>query len=187
MATTHTPRSSTLGQLPEWYPKLKASSLADGQAKFRQYLQNAEESIAKADTDPRDEDLFWETKYSSAAGQFGYLAAMMLVDGFLATYLKYKPMESLIPESQAKKWTLFHAKGLGGKMGYNRLLTDVFGDEIDELFELVHTALHVTVHYGHHPAKRSYSAGMNQLLAFEKAFTEKAKQVLEAHGIEDWA
>jgi hypothetical protein len=82
---------------------------------------------------------------------------------------------------------LFLAKGLNGKMGYNRLLTDVFGNQINGLFEVVHALLHVTVHYGHHPAKTSCSTGLEHLLAFEKAFTEKAKQLLAAHGITDWA
>ena len=39
--------------LPEWCDLLKAKSFADGQAKFKTYLQKAGDCIALADTDPR--------------------------------------------------------------------------------------------------------------------------------------
>jgi hypothetical protein len=68
--------------LPEWYVLLRAKSFADRQAKFNAYVKNAQANLEKAPAHPVDPDRFRDTKYSSAAGQYGYLAAMIQVDGF---------------------------------------------------------------------------------------------------------
>ena len=90
-------------------------------------------------------------------------------------------------EIKPKKWDELQSKGLNGRAAYDTLLKSIFGSEAYKLFNRVHNDLHIVVHYTLNPKKDSCTDGFEQLLAFEKAFTEKANQLLEAHGTDDWA
>ena len=185
MAIPRLPYDQPHSRLPEWHSKLKAKSFADGQIKFKIYIDNAQKAIAKAGIDPRNPDHFYETKYSSAAGQYGYLAAMMLIDCFLATYLKHKPLNSLLQTSEPAPgtWILLQERGLNGKTSYDTLLKMAFGKNALKYFNRIHSILHVDVHYVHNPLIAAYEDGYEILLAFQKVFNEKARELLAEHGI----
>lgn len=184
-----------LGRLPSWWDKLKATSFAAGVKEADRYLKNAEAQAKKAKVHPVDSDRFLDVKYSSAAGQYGYLAAMILVDGFIAScpltainfapdplnFQKAKYPSAAAEELANRQW--FLAQGPTNRDRYIRFLKLAFSDRIADLFDLVFLKLHMMVHYRHSEQVSDYESGIQALKDFKSEFTNEAKKQLKAAGV----
>lgn len=161
------------------------------------YIKNAEANAKKANTHPIDSDRFLDVKYSSAAGQFGYLAAMILVDGFIASCplsavnfapdpQSFQPSNKYpsIPDAERINRQTFLTKGPTNQELYFRFLNLAFSERIAELFKLVHAQLHIMVHYQHSEQISDYALGLKLLKEFKAKFTEEAEKQLTAAGVE---
>lgn len=185
-----------MGRHPSWWDKLKASSFADGVKESDRYVKNAEANAKKAKTHPIDPNRFLDVKYSSTAAQQGYVAAMILVDGFIAsiplTAINFSP-DPLTFQSSSKYPTItdeekanrqsFMSHGLNGRYAYRDFLKLAFSERLAKLFGTVYDKLHIKSHYHQDEDISEYKEGFEALKDFKAEFAKEAKKKLKAAGV----
>ena len=193
--TTHPPEPPA-GPRPDWWPTLKAQSFAEGVQEADRYIANAEANARQAGVHPVDPDRFLDAKYSSTAAQQGYMAAMILVDGFVASCpldainfapdpRTFQPSDRYptLQEAEKARREAFLAHGLNGMHAYRDLLKLAFSEGVADLYMTVYDKLHVKAHYQQDEDIAEYQKGFQALLNFKTQFTEQGRKKLEAAGI----
>lgn len=179
-----------------WRASLRATSFAEGVKEADRYVRNAEANAKKAGVHPVDPDRFLDVKYSSMAGQYAYIAAMVLMDGFVADMpedrLSFRPATfteshkvkyGTVDEAEKANRQVFQAKGMNSRHAYAKLLRLSFSESLHDLFEAIHGILHETVHYKQEDSIETYESGIRQLRLFKAEFTKEAKKLLKAAGV----
>ncbi len=186
-----------LGKLPASWPPLKAKSLRDAIEKYDRYVENMETNIAQAQVHAKIIDRFLDVKYSSTAGQLGYMAAMILVDGFVVKYplnlINFAPNPKVpkviissnrsIPAIEAANKKAFMTKGLHGRDAYENLLNLEFSDSLAVMFGYIYSTFHIRIHYQEDDSINIYGTALSTLLDFREEFVAEAEKKLKAAGI----
>ena len=184
------------GLKPDWWATLKARSFAEGIQEADRYLKNAEANARKAGVHPVDPDRFLDVKYSSTAAQQGYVAAMILVDGFVASC----PLEAIhfVPDSltfrptgkyptrqdaEKAKRQSFWEHGLNGMHAYVNFIELAFSDKLSNFFRVVYNQLHLKAHYHQDEYIKEFQIGFQALQDFRAEFVQEARKQLQAAGV----
>ena len=151
-------------------------------------MDNMKANIQEAKFHPKDDEQFLDVKYSSIAGQLGYMAAMILVDGFVVKYplrlLNFMPHgSSATVAAEEEKRQKFMNDGLNSLSAYNTILKMNFPLHINKMFNSVHSSLHIDVHYTQNPLIDTYNAGLVDLETFASEFIPEAEKKLKAAGV----
>mgnify|MGYP005849600215 CR=1 FL=1 len=192
--TTHPPEPPA-GPRPDWWPTLKAQSFAEGVQEADRYIANAEANARQAGVHPVDPDRFLDAKYSSTAAQQGYMAAMILVDGFVASCpldainfapdpRTFQPSDRYptLQEAEKARREAFLAHGLNGMHAYVNFLKLTFSEKLANLFRKICLQLHIASHYQQDEEVAGFKWGFQILKDYQAKFTAEARKQLEAAG-----
>lgn len=197
MGTQKRPTKSQQLGMPSVPPrKLKDSltvgSFKQGVSESKLYLANAKTFAEKAGA-KHDGSLFKNTKYSSAAAQFGYLAILKLLQGFAAEYpLAAAAWASVVKSKDSNalltKRAEFEQAGLTGRASYRMLINITFCKGAGTCpimvgFDNLYRLLHEDYHYAQVNDRHGFYSALTQLETYLADLEREARKLLKAAGV----
>lgn len=185
------PALPPLAKTPDWRDKLTATTFEEGRAEAWRHVSNAKKYAKLAGK--IDDDRFKDTKYSSAAAQFGYIAVLKLIQGFAAEYPLDQALWNSIAgvpgaEAAQAKRELFEREGLATLGSYRSFIKITFGkgkdfSEFERRFDLLRDSLHVKFHYGYSADRRGFYSAIADLEDFLKKLEQEAVALYRKAGV----
>ena len=185
------PALPPLSKAPDWRDQLTVTSFEEGRKEAWRHVSNAKKYAKLAGK--IGEDTFKDTKYSSAAAQFGYIAMLKLIQGFASEYPLDKALWNSIAgvsgaeAAQAKK-ELFEREGLATLGSYRNYVKITFGkgkdlSEFERRFDSLRNSLHVVFHYGYSADRRGFYSAIADLEDFLKKLEQEALTLYRKAGV----
>jgi hypothetical protein len=157
-------------------------SFEEGIKEAKRHMENAKKYARLAGK--AGDDKFKDTKYSSAAAQFGYLAILKLIQGFASEYPLDKPQWNSIAgvaggNTALAKRMLFEREGLANLGSYRDYIKITFGkgkdlSEFERRFDSLRDSLHLKYHYGYSYDRRGFYTALGDLEEYLKKLEQEA-------------